>query len=357
MKYISNIAHLNATEQACIHQRLKVIKFFEQYGPVATKAAFGTGRSTIYLWRQKIHSSGGYLSSLKAESKAPKTRTKRKRNFQIDDFVLAYRKEHQGVDKVTVKSALDASCLALGIATVSESTVGRIIEELKAKGKLPDYYIRTTINGKTGRLRYKSTGKKPSKARVGSYKPKEAGDLVQIDAITIFLAGIKRYIICAIDIKTRFAFAYSYKTLSSATAKDFMSKLQEVAPFTIRQVQTDNGSEFHGHFDACLKAQGITHYWNYPKSPKMNTYVERFNGVIQRQHIGWHIDELYEPKLFNQGLMKYLVWYNTEKPHRGIGKVPPLRYYVDSLANTKKSNMLWTVTKTCFICIVNVVVR
>jgi len=43
--------------------------------------------------------------------------------------------------------------------------------------------------------------------------------------------------------------------------------------------------------------------------------------------------------------MNYLVWYNTEKPHRGIGKLPPLRYYLDNfITNLKKSNMLWTIT-------------
>jgi hypothetical protein len=44
-------------------------------------------------------------------------------------------------------------------------------------------------------------------------------------------------------------------------------------------------------------------------------------------------------------LMEYLLWYNTEKPHRAIGNLPPLRYYLDNhITNHKKSNMLWTLT-------------
>jgi hypothetical protein len=31
--------------------------------------------------------------------------------------------------------------------------------------------------------------------------------------------------------------------------------------------------------------------------------------------------------------------------HRGIGKVPPLRYYVDKFITPKKSNMYWTLTQ------------
>jgi len=345
MKYISNIAHMSQEDQRVIGWRLKVIEFFETYGEAATKTAFGKSRSTVYLWQQKVASCGGYLSALKPGSKAPKTHAKRVRRREIDDFICQYRAKHPGVDKTTIKPALDAFCLAVGISSVSESTIGRIIEELKKKGKVPDYYIRTTINGKTGKLMTRSLAKnRKKKQRIGLYRAKEPGDLVQVDAITIFLLGVNRYIVCAIDLKTRFAFAYSYKTLSSATAKDFMEKLQTVAPFAIRHIQTDNGQEFHKHFDEYVSKQEIVHFWNYPKSPKSNAYIERFNGVIQRQHIGWHLDELNEPNLFNCGLMNYLVWYNTEKPHRGIGKVPPLKYYVDNFVNTKKSNMLWTAT-------------
>jgi hypothetical protein len=72
MKYISNISQMNPVDQAVIKHRLKVIEFFEEFGQVATKRAFGTGRSTIYLWKQNVNKSGGYLSALKPNSKAPK---------------------------------------------------------------------------------------------------------------------------------------------------------------------------------------------------------------------------------------------------------------------------------------------
>jgi len=133
--------------------------------------------------------------------------------------------------------------------------------------------------------------------------------------------------------------------LSSNAARDFFGKLQHVAPFTIRHIQTDNGKEFHKYFDEYLRTQNIIHFWNYPESPKMNCFVERFNGVIQRQYVGWHLEKILNPEEFNHGLVKYLTWYNTEKPHRSIGKIPPLLYFVNNFVNdTKKSNMLWTAT-------------
>lgn len=346
MKYISNIAHLKTTEQTVIKERLKIIEFFEEFGEQATKKAFNKGRSTIYLWKQKVKLSGGYLSGLKSSSKAPKAHPKRKTSNEIVNFILQYRKSHQGVDKVTIKPALDAFCLCLGIDSVSESTIGRIIKDLKEKCQLPDYYIRTTINGKTGALKTRKLSKnKTQKQRIGNYRPKEPGDVIQIDAIEIFLDGIKRYILCALDIYTRFAFAYSYKGLSSKNARDFMQKLERIAPFKIKHIQTDNGKEFHKYFDEYLKTQQIIHFWNYPESPKMNSCIERFNGVIQKQYVGWHLGELNEPDQFNRGLVEYLRWYNTEKPHRSIGKIPPLLYYLNNfVSDIKKSNMLWTAT-------------
>ncbi|MDD4558967.1 MAG: hypothetical protein PHX89_08560, partial [bacterium] len=49
-------------------------------------------------------------------------------------------------------------------------------------------------------------------------------------------------------------------------------------------------------------------------------------------------------------LMDYLLWYNTEKPHRGLpDKQPPLRYLLASAGlELQQSNMLWTSTYSCF---------
>ena len=41
------------------------------------------------------------------------------------------------------------------------------------------------------------------------------------------------------------------------------------------------------------------------------------------------------------GLMKYLIWYNTEKPHQGINLQTPMQYFLEGLGLTPgKSSML-----------------
>jgi len=346
MQYVSNITHLDKKAQEVIRLRVKIIEFFDEFGLAATQKAFETGRSTIYLWKSNLKTSGGKLSSLAPISKAPKTRSKRVWQKEIIDFIAEYRQEHHGADKATIKPVIDAFCRSINIETVSESTIGRIIAYLKEHNRIPAYQPKTSFNGKTGRLSIREIKNKKKKQRIGSYKPQKPGDLVQVDAITIFINGIKRYIITALDVKTRFAFAYCYKTLSSSTAKDFMIRLQEVAPFLITHVQTDNGSEFHKYFREYLENQKIIQFYNYARQPKMNTFVERFNRTIQDQHISWHMNDLYEPDEANRGIMEYLIWYNTEKAHRGIGNIPPLCYFVNNFVNINQSNMLWTVTNT-----------
>ena len=45
-------------------------------------------------------------------------------------------------------------------------------------------------------------------------------------------------------------------------------------------------------------------------------------------------------------LMNYLIWHNTEKPHKGINRLSPLRYYLDTNdLESYESKMLWDSTK------------
>ena len=348
MNYIYNIS--SHPQRKVIEKRLEIIKFFDEFGEKATKIAFNKSRSVIYLWKQKIKNLGGKLSALAPETTRPKSFRESKVDHQIKDYVEKYRNKHPGVSKETIYPELKEYCLQNNLPIISESTIGRIIGELKSKGKLPQHQ-RLSYYARTGKLvvRYR---KKIKKLRRKDYQPKEVGDLLQIDAIELFIDGIRRYLITAIDIYGKFAFAYAYKSLSSALAKDFMEKLIKVAPFPIAHIQTDNGKEFHKYFAAYVNSQSIIHFYNYPKCPKMNTFIENFNGLIQRQFVDWHYQELKDDvDSFNVDLIEYLLWYNTKKQHSAIGKIPPLRYYVNTLIKklnlpsplaTQKSNMLWT---------------
>ena len=326
-----------------IETRLKIIKFYDDYGTEATRRAFGKSRSTIYLWKQKLRNAGGTLSALAPGDKTPIHKRRRITHPSIERFIVDYRTRHPGADKTTITPALAAACNHQRVRPVSESTVGRIIHDLKAKGRLPRSN-KVIISGRTGRLLAREPGPRKKKLRRKDFIPKSPGDLVQMDTVAIFTAGLKRYIFTAIDVRTRFAFAYAYTTNSSANGNDFLGKLLGVVPFVIRQVQTDNGSEFERYFDKRCQKTGLNHFFNYPKHPQSNGCLERFNRTIQEQFVNLHMDYLDEPATFNAKLMEYLIWYNTERPHRGISKLPPLRYFLDNFIAPQNSNMVWTLT-------------
>lgn len=341
-KYLNYSLLKSHSQEEIISKRLKIIEFFDKYGSIPTKEAFGVSRSTVYLWKSKLKENKGRLTALAPLSRTPKKKRTRQTNTLIIKFIKDYRNSHPGVSKETIKYQLDEYLSPMDIPSISESTIGRIIKDLKQKGQIKSY-LKLSLSARTGRLIER---KKPvvKKLRRKGYRPKEAGDLIQIDSIFVFANGLKRYILSAIDISTGFGFAFAYNSLSSINAVDFIKKLKEVAPFDIKRIQTDNGSEFSGHFKDYIKKYGIIHYHNYPRYPKGNAYVERFNRTVKEQFVRWHKDSLFNLEIFNKELMGYLVWYNTEKTHTRL-KMPPLKYWLDSLyLSFKKSNMLWTST-------------
>jgi IS30 family transposase len=84
-------------------------------------------------------------------------------------------------------------------------------------------------------------------------------------------------ILTAIDRHTKVAFARMYTTHSSASARDFLHRLYIVLDGKIENIQTDNGSEFHRHFEAACQQLSLEHYWSRIKTPKDNAVNERFN--------------------------------------------------------------------------------
>jgi len=339
-----NINRKDSSIQQIIDERLKIISFYDRYGAAATREAFGKSRSTIFLWKQKLKRAKGSIAALAPGDRTPIHKRKRMVHPFIEGFIIKYRTDHPGSDKATITPLLACACKSTAIKPVSESTVGRIIRDLKSHGRLPNSN-RISINGRTGNLVCRQRPKPKKKERRKGFHPQAPGDLIQMDTVSVFACGIKRYLFTAIDVSTRFAFAFAYPSNSSINGSDFLKKFIAVAPFNIARIQTDNGSEFAKYFEKTRQDVGLGHFYNYPRHPQSNGCLERFNRTVQEQFVDLHIDLIDNIYEFNRKLMDYLIWYNTEKAHRGIGNIPPLRYYIDNFLNpSKKSNMLWTLT-------------
>ncbi|PIR79099.1 MAG: integrase, partial [Candidatus Levybacteria bacterium CG10_big_fil_rev_8_21_14_0_10_36_30] len=86
------------------------------------------------------------------------------------------------------------------------------------------------------------------------------GSLVQVDTKYFYVLGKKFYIFSAIDCKSRYGFIYCYKTISSASGKDFIRKARDYFPFPIQAINTDNGSEYLLEFHKEVASWNIPHF-------------------------------------------------------------------------------------------------
>ena len=314
-------------------QRHKILLFWRHYGLKATHDAFKVSRSTLYQWWKIYHESGYVLASLNPGSQAPIKRRKRIVDPKIIAEIKRLRLEvcpNMGKDKI--KIFLDQFCKKKNLKTISSSTIGRIIKDKKI------YHHRQKVShfGKVKTVKRTKKLRKPK-----DFTADDIGDLIEIDTIVKFNWSIKRYIITAVDINTRYTFAWEYKKANSQNAMDFFQKLEQIFPYQIKRVQTDNGSEFHKYFKKYLKEQNITHYWNYPSQPYKNGHIEKYNRTIQDEFIDQHSVLLEDPKMFNRKLMDYLIWYNTKRPHWSLKLQSPVDYL---LKNNYLSRMYWTNT-------------
>ena len=319
-------------------KKAEIVSFFEKFGLDATISAFKYSKSSIYQWRKTLRDNNGNIESLNELSKAPHNPRESKVDSRIKNFIKDYRREHPRAGKEKIKPDLDIFCQEQEINTISESTIGRVISELKEKGQIPRQF-KVSVYGRTGKVVIRELKSKKKKLRRKGYQPDNPGDLFQIDAIVKFIWGLKRYIITAIDLKSEFAFAQAYTHLSSKSASDFFKKLQKVAPFAIKRVQTDNGSEFHKKFRNNLERKNIIQFFNYPRRPQQNAQIESFNRTIQEDFINWNLDLLSTNiNAFNQKLVDWLLWYNTRRPHSSLNKQSPIQYLIEALGF---SRMLW----------------
>lgn len=318
-------------------ERVRILAFWQKHGDIATKEAFKVSRPTLFRWQKALKEGCGKLESLNPKSTAPKGRRKRIIPDTVKNFIINERQfdPHLSKDKLSVLMQED------GIAKLSASTVGRMLNDLKKQGTLP-LKSKLYLSGKTGRLIERKLSNIKRKLRSKGHE----GGLAKADSIVRFVNGIRRYVVTAIDKETKFTFAYAYKSHSSSQTADFMKKLKVVAPVSLTHVQTDNGSEFANHFDMFLEQNGIVHFHTYPRCPKMNTEIERFNRTISEAFISRNMALLaYDIEAFNKKMMDWLIWYNTRRPHWSLGLVSPLRYIVSKLP-TEESQMCWTNTFT-----------
>ena len=314
-------------------RRAKILDFRKEHGEQATKDAFSISRRTLFRWKAALEREQGKLNSLDPKSTAPKGRRKRLIHPLVQAFIVREREAHPRLGKKKLAVLLREEGHVL-----SESYVGRVIGDLTVRGLLSSHK-KLSFSARTGAHHEKPVFKRKKLRRVHKRG-------MELDSIVRFIDGTKRYVLTAIDVEKKFAFAGAYTNHSSTSAADFLKKLMVVAPFPIEELQTDNGSEFAKHFENACTTLGLVHFHTYPRSPKMNPFIERFNRTISEDCMETNRALLRDDvPAFNEALVDWLLWYNLKRPHESLGQVSPMRYIVSGLT-AQECQRWWTRTWT-----------
>jgi len=248
------------TENA--NHRKRMLNYYEKHGATQTGIRYKVSRKTVYKWLSRYD---GTVESLKDRS-------------------------HRPHHSPTAHTAAEVSQIKKILKKVKWQDLLLAYQELLAKGYRRSY-------GGFKRLVSKMREEKPCRA-----KPKKKpqpytraeypGQKMQMDVKYVpnkcVSTGQKYYQFTAIDECTRWTYRQMYDDKSSYSAKRFLIELIQTAPFPIRMIQTDNGTEFTNAllvtksehktlFEQALYNLDIIY-------KRIRIATPRHNGKVERQH-------------------------------------------------------------------------
>ena len=150
--------------------------------------------------------------------------------------------------------------------------------------------------------------------------PERPGILVEIDTIHVGASGHQLFIYTLLDVFSRWAHAVPALRISAGRSSSFVDVSQKIAPFDFKTIQSDHGPEFSKWFTKKLLEDGMAHRHSRIRTPNDNAHLERFNRTIQDECIK-RIPENF--RLWQKEIPEYLRYYNTERPHMGLGMKTP----------------------------------
>jgi transposase InsO family protein len=293
-------------------QRLRWMDYARTHTVAQTSRYFGIARSTFYRWQARYDPQD--LATLEDRSSRPRRCRRPTWTAAQAEAVRAARERYPrwGKDKLAIVLKRDG-------VSVSVSMIGRILADLKRRKLLAEPRVT--------RLRPQARHPRPYATRTPQEHPvARPGDLVQLDTMHLRpLPGVERRQFTAVDVASRYGVVGVRAGATAGTARDFLAELQERAPFPIRAIQVDGGSEFMAEFEVACQAQAIALFVLPPRSPKLNGRVERANGTSRREFWELYAGDLELPPL-QVALRAWEHEYNHVRPHQALGYHTPAEH-------------------------------
>lgn len=246
------------------YQRQRMMEYRKSHSVSETAIRYKTSEKTVKKWWKRWD---GTTGSLEDRSRCPKTSPRQSTDEELRR-IRRVLKRHRWQDMLLA------------------------YQELRERWGYERSY------GGFKRIAAKLKGAKPKKKAKRKPKPyrraEYPGQKIQMDVKFVpkecVISGQKYYQFTAVDECTRWTFREMYDEHSTFSAKDFLVKLVNAAPFPIREIQTDNGTEFTNAllvvkakyktlFEEALEDMGIEYH-------RIRIATPRHNGKVERQHRG-----------------------------------------------------------------------
>lgn len=289
------------------HEKYKYVKnYFED---------LGVSRQNFNKYYNRFIQSNRKLESLKPQKRGPKYKARRI-DIEVEDKIVELRK--LGLNKYEIHQIIDNN---KKLKTPSLTTIY-------------NYSVKHNLNVINNKM-------KEEKVR---YVRKKAGQLAHVDCHDLGRQIVngdpkKYYLVSIIDDCTRIAWVEVVEDIQSLTVMfsvlRSMNMIRAQYGIEFSEMLSDNGPEFRGSVDEAKKRKhafermllemGVKHRYTRPYRPQTNGKIERFWKTLHYDLIdGTDFDSLDELK---DELLQYVYYYNTLRPHQGIGGNSPADYF------------------------------
>ena len=252
-------------------------------------------RQTIHKWLSRYKRFGveGLIERKRTGCKKAHNRT----SFEVEQLIINTANKYFNDGVETLHDRLDYEYNL----TLHPTTIYRILKRNNIR--YTNSYTRTKIRWKKQ-----------------LYSHQIPGTELQMD--TKYPYGYKqgKVIYTIIDDTTRWVFVWSYDTANADNTCDFIEKLRSRAPFLIKKIRTDQGTEFvNRRVTNKLAEHNISHRRNTPYCPEENGKIERFHKTLNDKALRYGFRPSDSLDMMQYRLNLFLHYYNYKKRHRGLG--------------------------------------
>jgi putative transposase len=282
-------------------------------GLTAEKAAkaVGVARATLYRWKKDAT----------PKSRRPHSPRRPQWSQRLALAVEALRADNPMWGKRKLAILLRREGFAASV-----STVGRILAALVRRGVVTPV---PQLRRRPAARRFRFTAQERYARRLPKgRKAKFPGELVQIDTLFVNVRpGVAVKHFTAYDPVAKWTVGRVAGKASAVSAAALLDKLIAEAPFPIRGIQVDGGSEFRAEFESLCRKRNLDLFVLPPKRPDLNGCVERAQSTWRYEFYGCY-DLPHRLDKLQPFLDAFAYRFNHHRPHDALGGLTPAEYLI-----------------------------